>query len=204
MIKVYDDSATPERVLATLSEALGRGELLILPTDTRYSLCGDALNQLCVKELARIKGVEVERTTFSLLLSNLSQVSEYARMDDSAFRLMRRNCPGPFTFVLPAGHNLPRLYRGRKEVGIRIPRHCFVRELVDYFGHPLTGFSLPLDRDSTDDEAYGYDPSLMEEQWGNEVAYVVDGGIGQLVDSTVVSCLQEPFEVIREGVEVLK
>ena len=76
MIKVYDDSATPERVLATLSEALGRGELLILPTDTRYSLCGDALNQVCVKELARIKGVEVERTTFSLLLSNLSQVSE--------------------------------------------------------------------------------------------------------------------------------
>ena len=204
MIKVYDDSATPERVLASLAEALERGELLIIPTDTRYSLCGDALNQSSVKRLAQIKGVDVEHTTFSLLLSNLSQVSEYARMDDSAFRLMRTNCPGPFTFILPAGRNLPRLYRGRKEVGVRIPRNRFVTELIDYFGRPLTGFSLPMEQAGLDDVAYGYDPSLMEEQWGNEVAYVVDGGIGQLVDSTMVSCLQEPFEVIREGVEVLK
>lgn len=204
MIKVYDDSPTPERVLASLVEALERGELLILPTDTRYSLCGDALNQASVKRLAQLKGVEVERTTFSLLLSNLSQVSEYARMDDASFRLMRRNCPGPFTFILPAGHNLPRLYRGRKEVGIRIPRSRFITALVDYLGRPLTGFSLPMDRGNVDDIAYGYDPSLMEEQWSNEVAYVVDGGIGRLVDSTVVSCLQEPFEVLREGVGELK
>lgn len=204
MIKVYDDSPTPERVLASLAEALERGELLILPTDTRYSLCGDALNQASVRRLAQLKGVEVEHTTFSLLLSNLSQVSEYARMDDASFRLMRRNCPGPFTFILPAGRNLPRLYRGRKEVGIRIPRSRFITDLVDYLGRPLTGFSLPMDRGNVDDIAYGYDPSLMEEQWGNEVAYVVDGGIGRLVDSTVVSCLAEPFEVLREGVGELK
>lgn len=204
MIKIYPDSATPEPILRELSEPLRNGDLLIIPTDTRYSLCCDSLNQHSVERLAHLKGIDPRKSTFSILCSDISQASEYARLDDEAFKLVKRNTPGPFTFILPPSSSLPKIYKGRKEVGIRIPRHRFVTELVEYFGQPLTGFSLPVDEERNLDEAYGYHPDLIEELWGSQVMYIVDGGVGDLSESTVVSCLSYPYEIIREGVESLK
>lgn len=204
MIKIYKNSATPEPILSELSEVLRQGELLIIPTDTRYSLCCDALNPSSVGRLAQLKGIDPYKNTFSILCCDISQASEYVRLDDEAFKLLKKNTPGPFTFILPPSSSLPKLYKGRKEVGIRIPRHRFVHELIEYYGHPLTGFSLPIAQENRLDEAYSYHPDLIDEYWGNKVACIVDDGVGELVDSTIVSCLAFPYEIVREGVEVLK
>lgn len=202
MIKIYDGASTPESVLRELSEALKEGELIIIPTDTRYSLCCDALNQNSLERLAHLKGVDPKKSTFSILCSGITQVSEYARLNNDAFKLIKSNTPGPFTFILPVSSSLPKIYKGRKEVGVRIPRHRFVLDLITYLGHPLTGFSLPIDIEQREEE-YGYHPELIEELWGTQVAYVVDGGIGCMVESAIVNCISEPFEIDREGPESL-
>lgn len=200
MIKIYEDGHTPEKVLKELSQVLREGELIIIPTDTRYSLCCDALNQSSLERLSELKGVDPKKSTFSILCSEISQVSEYARLDNDAFKLLKSNTPGPFTFILPVSSSLPKIYKGRKEVGVRIPRHAFVRELIDYFGQPLTGFSLPID-DEEREEEYVYHPELIEELWGSKVACVVNGGVGSLVESAIVDCVSYPFQIIREGPE---
>lgn len=202
IVKIYEGSSTPEKTLREISTALKAGELIVIPTDTRYSLCCDALNQSSLERLARLKGVDPKKSTFSILCSNISQASEYARLDNTAFRLLKDNTPGPFTFILPTGSSLPRIYKGRKEVGIRIPRLRFAEELIEYFGQPLTGFSLPID-DIVRDESYECHPELIAELWGDKVAYVIDGGIGGLVESAIIDCTQEPFELVREGPEAL-
>lgn len=198
MIKVYDGSPTPEKVLRELSQVLRDGELIIIPTDTRYSLCCDALNQNSLERLAHLKGIDPKKSLFSILCSDISQISEYAHLDNDAFKLIKANTPGPFTFILPVSSSLPKIYKGREEVGVRIPRHRLALDLVDYFGHPLTGFSLPIDMDERDEE-YGYHPELIEELWGSKVAYVVDGGMGSMVESAIVDCTSEPFQIVREG-----
>lgn len=202
MIKIYEGTSTPEKILRELSQALKEGQLIIIPTDTRYSLCCDALNQNSLEHLAHLKGVDPKKSTFSILCSDISQVSEYARLDNDAFKLVKGNTPGPFTFILPVSSSLPKIYKGRKEVGVRIPRHDFVLDLINYFGQPLTGFSLPIDTEELEEE-YGYHPGLIEELWGREVAYVIDGGVGSMVESAIVNCMSEPFEIDREGPESL-
>lgn len=203
MIKVYKGSNTPERHLKEISEALRNGEIIIVPTDTRYSLCCDALNKNSIEALARLKGVDPSKSTFSIFFSEISQVSEFVKLDDNAFKLLKINTPGPFTFILPPGSSLPKLYKHRKEIGVRIPDHSFLTELINYYGNPLTGFSLPVEG-STDDEAYAYNPELIEELWGKRVAYVIDGGMGSMEVSSIVDCLTYPFEIIREGAVALK
>lgn len=203
IIKIYEGSKTPEKTLREISQALQEGKLIVIPTDTRYSLCCDALNQASLENLALLKGIDPKKGTFSILCSNISQASEYAKLDNDAFRLLKDNTPGPFTFILPTGSSLPRIYKGRKEVGIRIPRHSFTEELIEYFGHPLTGFSLPID-DVDRDEGYECHPELINELWGDRVSFVVDGGIGQLIESAIIDCTKEPFELLREGPEELR
>lgn len=202
MIKVYEGAGTPEKVLRMLSDVLREGELVIIPTDTRYSLCCNALNQNSLERLAKLKGIDIKKSLFSILCSDISQVSEYARLDNDAFKLLKNNTPGPFTFILPVSSSLPKIYKWRKEVGVRIPRHSFVQELIEYFGHPLTGFSLPIDEVEREEE-YGYHPELIEELWGAHVPYVVDGGVGSLQESAIIDCVSEPFQIIREGPESL-
>lgn len=198
MVKIYDGTATPERILKEVTNALKEGALVVIPTDTRYSLCCDALNQASLERLAAIKGIDPRKSTFSILCSNISQASNYAKLDNDAFRLLKANTPGPFTFLLPVSSSLPRIYKGRKEVGVRIPQHRFVQELIDYFGQPLTGFSLPIDQEEREDE-YALNPELIEELWGKQIAMVVDGGEGTLLNSAIVDCTTQPFEIIREG-----
>lgn len=203
MYRVYEGADTPVAILRELSDALTNGELLIIPTDTRYSLCCDALNQNSIEKLANLKGVNPKKSTFSIFCSDIAQASEYARLENDAFKLLRKNTPGPFTFILPPSSSLPKIYKGRNEVGIRIPRHSFVRDLICYHESPLTGFSLPVCEEGRD-EAYAYHPELIEEMWGAKVSYVVDGGIGEMIESAIVDCTTNPFEILREGVESLE
>ena len=203
LLKYYDNAAPASFLLETLSDVLSDGKVVIIPTDTVYSICCDALNSNAIERLSRLKGVEPKKTRFSILCSDLSQASEYARIDDAAFRLIKANAPGPFTFVLPTISALPKIYRDRKEVGIRIPRHELVQGLIRFYGKPLTGFSLPALAPELD-EAYGFDPSLIHELYQDLVSVVVDGGKGGSQMSAIVDCTEVPFALLREGPEELK
>lgn len=203
ILKYYDNAAPSHGLISTLAAAIRDGELIIIPTDTVYSICCDALNQQSLARLADIKGFDLKTSRFAMLCSDLSQASTYAKLSNAAFKLIKDNTPGPFTFILPTGSALPRIYKGRKEVGIRIPRHPLVHALCDYLGTPITGTSLPV-RDDEQDEAFTYNPDLIHEQWAHTVKYVVDGGRGLLVESAIVECMTEPFEISRPGPEELK
>lgn len=203
LLKYYDNSSPDPRLVRTLAESIQQGELIIIPTDTVYSICCDALNQQALERLAELKGYDPKSSRFAMLCSDLSQASTYARLSNAAFKLIKANTPGPFTFILPTGSALPRIYKGRKEVGIRIPRHPLVHTLCSYLGTPITGTSLPI-RSEDQDEAFGYNPELIHEQWQDIVAHVVDGGEGLLMESAIVECTKEPFEVSRPGPESLK
>lgn len=198
LLKYYDNAAPASFLLETLSDNLSEGHIIIIPTDTVYSICCDALNPSAIEALARMKGVESKKTRFSILCADLSQASEYVRVSDAAFRLIRDNTPGPFTFVLPAISTLPRIYRWRKEVGIRIPEHELAQSLIRFYGRPLTGFSLPKLSPELD-EAYGFDPTLIHELYQDLVSVVIDGGKGGDHVSAVVDCTVEPVEILREG-----
>lgn len=200
LFKIYTDTkeSTPEAILKPLCEALHEGEVIIIPTDTRYSICCDALNGRSLEHLADLKGVDPKKHRFSILCNNLSQVSQYAKVSDDIFRVMKANTPGPFTFVLPTGTLLPSIYKGRKEVGVRIPDFPFVHHLIEYFGKPITGFSLPL-LQGKEDEAYRYHPELIQEGWQPHVAHIVDGGVGTMSVSAIIDCTATPFQILREG-----
>lgn len=198
ILKYYDNAAPAPFLLSQCSELLRDGKVLILPTDTVYTICCDALSQTALNELAHLKGIEPEKSRFSILCADLSQASTYARMSDDAFKLIKANSPGPFTFILPTISTLPRIYRKRNEVGIRIPDHAFIHELITYHGNPLTGFSLPKLPEGLD-IAYGFDPGLIHELYSEKVALVVDGGEGGRQESAIIDCTVTPFEVLREG-----
>lgn len=204
MIRIYRDNKTPYKILNQISKSLEDGELAVLPTDTRYTLACDALNVGSVEKLARLKCIDPMKSTFAFICANISQASEYVKLDNDAFRLIKNNTPGPYTFILPTSSSLPKIYKGRKELGIRIPQHPFLLELIDYFGRPLTGFSLPINNDISRDEAYGYHPELIEELWGHIAPTIIDDGIGQLIESAIIDCTKEPYEIIREGPIPLK
>lgn len=204
LLKYYTNGAPSPVLLKQLAEALRADKLIIIPTDTAYSICCNALSLGAVSQLADIKGINPDQSHFTILCEDMSQASEYAKLDNEVFRLMKRNTPGPFTFILPTGTALPRIYKGRKEVGIRIPRHELVSSLIHYFGSPLTGFSLPELPQQLEDEAYDFNPELIQELWRDRVEHVVDGGMGSLKESAIIDCKEEPFTIVREGPEPLR
>ncbi len=203
ILKYYDNSNTAPFLLSQCSDLLQAGKLLILPTDTVYTICCDALSTSAIDALAHLKGIAPDKARFSILCSDLSQASNYARISDDAFQLIKDNTPGPFTFILSTTGKLPRIYRKRNEVGIRIPQHAFIRDLISFYGSPLTGFSLPALPENLD-IAYGFDPSLIHELYREKVALVVDGGEGGRQESAIIDCTVTPFEILREGPKPLR
>lgn len=197
IIKAFEGRLSPQGLKLT-EEVLRNGGVIIYPTDTVYSIGCDALNVKALQRLAELKGVLPSKSSFSILCSDIAQASMYAKIDDDAFRFLKAHTPGPFTFVLPVNNALPRIYKERKEVGIRIPGHPLPISLIEYFGSPLSGFSLPR-RKEVQDEAYEYHPELIHELWDKHVDLVVDGGIGGAVPSTIIDCKEEPYRIIRQG-----
>ena len=204
LLKYYTNGTPSPVLLKQLSQSLQADKLLIIPTDTAYSICCNALSISALGQLADIKGVDPEQSHFTIMCQDLSQASEYAKLDNEMFRMMKQNTPGPFTFILPTSSALPRIYKGRKEVGIRIPRHELVLSLIRSSGSPLTGFSLPELPQQLEDIAYDFNPELINELWGDKVEHVVDGGIGSLQESAIIDCTSTPYTIVREGPEELK
>jgi len=196
LIKIYPENPNQKEIRKVV-ECLKNGCIIIYPTDTVYGLGCDLKNAKAVEKLARIKGVKSAKANFSLICYDLSHISDYAKIDNSTFKLMKKALPGPFTFILEASSNIPKMFNGRKkEIGIRIPNNNIAREIVRELGNPLVNTST-----YDDDEIIEYttDPELIKEKYDDLVDIVIDGGIGNNEASTVVNCLTEEPEVIRQG-----
>ena len=197
LLKIYPDHPNRKDIDKVVN-VLRDGGLVIYPTDTLYAMGCDALDVRAVEKICRIKGVNPQKSNLSIICPDLSSVSEYARINNHVFKLMKRCLPGPFTFILPTSGELPKIYKSRKEVGIRVPDNPIVRELAVALGNPLLSMSV-YDRESNDEPEYLTDPELIEEKYAGQVDLVIDGGYGCTEGLTVVDCMQEPFSIVRQG-----
>jgi tRNA threonylcarbamoyl adenosine modification protein (Sua5/YciO/YrdC/YwlC family) len=195
LIKLYEQNPN-QRDVDKVVNILKDGGIVIYPTDTVYSMGCDALNTRAVEKICKIKGINPQKAKFSIICEDLSNISEYAKVSNSVFKLMKRNLPGPFTFILNATGSLPKIYKNRKEIGIRVPGNTIILTLVKELGNPILTTSV---RDKDDFMEYSTDPELIEEEYGVNVDVVVDGGYGGLEPSTVVNCTGEEIEIIRQG-----
>lgn len=195
--KLYEKNNSP-RDMAEIVRVLEEGGVLIFPTDTVYAIVCHALKERAVERICRLKGINPQKKPLSILCCDMKQVSEFAKMDDAAFKLMKQYLPGPFTFVLPTSTRLPKIFRGRKEVGVRLPDNDMVREVCRLLGAPLMTTSLPYDE--TDDVGYLTMPELIDERWGLKVDMVIDAGVGGIQPGTVVSLMDDEVQLLRQGV----
>lgn len=195
-LKIYPENPNP-REISKVIDTLRDGGLIVYPTDTVYAIGCDALNVRAVERICRMKGVNPQKSNLSIICYDLSNLSEYAKVSNSAFKLMKKNLPGAFTFILPTSSELPKIYKNRKEVGIRVPDNNIVRTIVAELGNPILTMSI---HDEDDDVLeYSTDPELIYEKYGNSVDLVIDGGYGGIEPSTVVDCTTDDFEVVRQG-----
>ncbi len=200
ILTIYPNSVN-QRHIDDAVEALRRGEIIVYPTDTFYALGADALNNRAVERLCRLKGINPDKNLLSVVCSGLSQAAEYARIDNRAFRLMKENLPGAFTFILPASSSLPKVFKSRKTVGVRVPDNAIARALAESLGNPVMSASVPLG-DSDDALAEASDPRALGLRYSGtpEVTLVIDGGDGATEGSTIIDCLDSSApEIIRQG-----
>jgi len=196
IVKLYEENPNERRVL-DIVQRLRNGSLIIIPTDTVYSLVCDLNNPKALKNLAKLKGVKIEKANFSFITDSLSNLSEYVRsMDTSVYKILKRTLPGPFTFILEGSNTLPKPFKNKKTVGIRIPDNNIVKAIIKELGNPLAASSI---KDSDEIIEYTTDPEIIFENWKNKVDLVIDGGFGGNVPSTVVDVTQGYPEIIREG-----
>lgn len=200
LIKIYSENPNP-REIDKVIEVLRDGGLVIYPTDTVYAIGCDALNVRAVEKICQMKGINPQKSNLSIICYDLSNLSEYAKVNNAAFKLMKKNLPGPFTFILPTSSELPKIYKNRKEVGIRVPDNNIIRTLVKELGNPILTMSVHDDDDMIE---YITDPELIHEKYENLVDLVIDGGFGGFEASTVVDCTTDEFEIVRQGKGILE
>lgn len=178
-------------------DALRRGDIVIYPTDSLYALGCDALNQRAIERLCRLKGLNPDKNLLSIVCSDISMAAEYARIDNRAFRLLKQYLPGPFTFILPASTKLPRVFKGRKTVGVRIPDNEVATALAAALGSPMLTASVNPPAEDPDSVT---DPDALALAYDNDVAIVADGGAGHAVPSTIVDLTDSATPaLIRQG-----
>ncbi len=197
--RIYPSNPNP-REIARIVTLLRDGGVIIYPTDTLYAIGCDALNVRAVERVCRIKKIDPQKAMLSIVCPDFSMLSQYAKVSNAHFKLMRRNMPGPFTFVLPASSQLPRIYKHRKTVGIRVPQNIIAQEILQSFGSPIMSTSI----DSVSDELeYLTDTSLIAERYDGLVDMMVDGGNGGIEPSTIVDCSDDEPVIIRQGIGLL-
>jgi len=199
LIKIYPDNPNPREIDKVVS-VLNDGGTIIYPTDTLYAIGCDALNVRAVEKICALKGINPQKSNLSIVCSDLSSISEYAKVDTPTFKLMKRNLPGPFTFILPTTSSLPKIYKNKKTVGIRVPDNNIVREIVSQLGNPILSTSVSQGDDEIE---YLTDPELIHEKWSSVADIVIDGGPGGIEPSTVVDCTGDEPIIIRQGKGIL-
>jgi len=195
-IKIYEENPNPKEVKRVV-DVLRKGGLVIYPTDTVYGLGCDITNTKALEKIARIKGIKLEKAKWSFICADLSNLSDYVRQIDTAtFKILKRALPGPYTFVLPGNSNLPKVFKKKKTVGIRVPDNTIANALVVELGNPIVSTSI---HDEDELLEYTTDPELIFEKWKKLVDVVVDGGYGDNTASTVIDLSQGEPKVMREG-----
>ncbi|MGZ9675738.1 L-threonylcarbamoyladenylate synthase [Flavobacterium sp. GNP001] len=195
-IKIYEDKPN-EAAIAKVVKVLKEGGLVIYPTDTVYGLGCDITNTKALERIAKIKGIKLEKANFSFICHDLSNLSDYVKqIDTPTFKILKRALPGPYTFILPGNNNLPKEFKKKTTVGIRVPDNSIILELVKQLGNPIVSTSI---RDEDDVIEYTTDPELIFEKWQNVVDLVIDGGYGDNVGSTIIDLSDFEPVVVREG-----
>lgn len=195
LIKIYPKNPN-QKEIDKVVKVLQDGGLVIYPTDTVYAIGCDALNVRAVEKICKMKGINPAKSNLSIICYDLSNISEYAKVDTSTFKLMKKNLPGAFTFLLNTTSSLPKIYKDKKTVGIRIPDNNIIREIVRILGNPVLTTSVKNDDEIIE---YSTDPELIEERYEKIVDLVVDGGYGGLDASTIVDCTDGEPTITRQG-----
>lgn len=196
LLRIHPDNPQP-RHIRTVVECLRSGGVIIYPTDTIYGIGCNIFDAGAIERIARIKQVEPKKAQFSFICADLSHLSDYAKhVDTPIFRLLKAKLPGPYTFILEASKQVPKQLKTKKDtVGIRVPDNKICQTIVTELDKPLMSTSLPMDGDIE----YYTDPEVMYERFGKLVDIVIDGGIGNLLSSTVIDCSSGAPELIRQG-----
>lgn len=197
LLKIYEENPN-QREIQKVVNVLKEGGIIVYPTDTVYGIGCDITNAKAVEKVARFKNVKIEKSNMSFICSDLSHLSDYAKpISNQLFKLMKRNLPGPFTFILEASSNVPKYFKGKKKtVGIRVPDRTIIREIVRQLGNPILSTSVH------DDDAvieYTTDPELIHEKLEDFADLVIDGGSGGNIPSTVIDCTGDAPVIIRQG-----
>ncbi|MCB9203154.1 MAG: threonylcarbamoyl-AMP synthase [Flavobacteriales bacterium] len=196
LLKIYPENPN-ERAIQEVVEVLQKGGLIIYPSDTVYGLGCDIFNAKAMEKLARIKGIKLAKSQFSIVCNDLSHLSEFTRpIPTPQFKLLKRALPGPFTFVLEASKKMPNTYKNKKTVGIRVPDHSIPQQIVKKLGNPIASTSI---HDEDDVIEYTTDPELILEKYDNLVDLVIDSGYGGNVASTIVDITSDEPEILRQG-----
>ncbi|MCB0464838.1 MAG: threonylcarbamoyl-AMP synthase [Aequorivita sp.] len=195
-IKIYEENPNPKEIKRVV-KILRDGGVIIYPSDTVYALGCDIKNTRAMERVAQLRGVKLEKANFSFVCEDLSNLSDYVKqIDTPTFKLLKRNLPGPYTFILPGNNNLPTVFKKKKEVGIRVPDNSITHAIVQELGNPIISTSI---KDEDEVIEYTTDPELILEKWDNLVDLVIDGGYGGNIPSTVIDLTGEEPVVIREG-----
>jgi tRNA threonylcarbamoyl adenosine modification protein (Sua5/YciO/YrdC/YwlC family) len=187
------------RKITQIVDVLNKGGVIIYPTDTVYSFGCSLMHKRAIERMAKLKGLKLKKANFSLICYDLSTLSEHTKfIDRPTYKILNKNLPGPFTFILNASNRIPKLFdTNKKTVGIRIPDSDIAREIVREMGNPLVTTSLHDDDEILE---YSTDPYEIADRWENQVDMIVDGGYGKNEPSTVVDCSDGDIEVIRQGI----
>tara|TARA_Y100000385_G_scaffold234073_1_gene247181 strand:- start:890 stop:1507 length:618 start_codon:yes stop_codon:yes gene_type:complete len=200
MLIEINENNIDQRLITRVVEALRKGKIIIFPTDTVYAMGCDLRNKKAIKELAQLKDIKLKKVKFSIICSDLSNLANYVRqLDRPTYKLLNRSLPGPFTFILNATNEVPKLFdTNRKEIGIRIPDNSIIRAVVEELGNPIATTSLHDDEDEILD--YFVDPYAIYERYDSKVELIIDGGPGRLDASTIIDCTGNQAEIIRQGI----
>ncbi|WP_431166976.1 L-threonylcarbamoyladenylate synthase [Tenacibaculum halocynthiae] len=195
-IKLYNENPNSKEI-SKIVKVLQDGGIIIYPTDTVYGLGCDITNTKALEKIAKIKGVKLEKANFSFICNDLSHLSDYVKqINTPTYKILKRALPGPYTFILPGSNSLPKVFKKRKTVGIRVPDNTIARAIVEALGNPIVSTSI---HDEDEIIEYTTDPELIFEKWQSIVDVVVDGGYGDNYASTVIDLTDDYPEVIREG-----
>ena len=199
MIKLYAKNNPPERI-DEIVKVLNDGGVIIFPTGTTYALGCHAMKERAVERICKIRNINPSEHPLSVICYDMSAISEYAQISTPIYKVMKRNLPGAFTFILQGKNKLPKIFKSKKtgEIGIRMPQSALLNDIMHVLNAPLMTASLPSSS-PYDDDAYRLDPDLIDETFGSQVDLVVDGGMGKIGETTIVDCHDDNFEIIRQG-----
>lgn len=197
LIRIYDENPNQKDIL-TVVDVLRNGGVIVYPTDTIYGIGCDITHPKAVERVARLKNMKPEKADFSFICHDLSHISDFSKpISNPVFKLMKKNLPGPFTFIIQSNSQVPKMFKNKKKsVGVRVPDNNIIREIVRELGNPVMSTSV---RDEDEILEYSTDPELIEEKFGDLIDLVIDGGYGDNIPSTVVDCTGDVPQIIRQG-----